>query len=544
LKEDVASGVQALKSSKRKPVALLWVLEIILILVFAYSFAVGGTVWLMRAITLKSLAGVLALLVQLVVSCIIGLPAYFVGKYLLSQNSLAVEKTQDFKSLLVHLFKQPVPQKTTIIGRLNIFSNAVWEKFPAISSIVLTFMVMHLANMAWILYANSLYHNPSIRSTGDGAFVVGLMFSIIEIAILAVTHAFLVVAGIIAFILDSKNLAKKNSTTKHSPVFNSNFNPLWLLLVLGLVPTLYVYSYITKPIWEPIVFYATASPTQKLEKDLSKQRTDHVLEYIRQGANVNAKGWHGQTALIAAIENGEYQLVIELMKAGVDLNLLDMDGRSALDHAMSSTSSILTSGSERERKINNQRLIAKVLIDKGVKLYTVSPKGCHSALNIAVFNYDWELVNLLLRAGAPADGFPAAPECSESPTPLMQALQRGKVSEGEKLKMLKILLEHGALVNRKAASTPLHLAVGKESMVEYLIDRGADINATNEYGFTPIMLAAENKGMRPVVDLLLQKGAKLDTLTPNGSTPISAAAISPNNSREPGIKIDVRLKVA
>lgn len=81
------------------------------------------------------------------------------------------------------------------------------------------------------------------------------------------------------------------------------------------------------------------------------------------------------------------------------------------------------------------------------------------------------------------------PESGTSPLMLAAALGF--------LNMCTLLLDHGADPNAAdhAGNTPLHLAImgyGENlPVVETLIRRGADVNAINEEGFTPAMLAKQ-----------------------------------------------------
>jgi hypothetical protein len=68
-------------------------------------------------------------------------------------------------------------------------------------------------------------------------------------------------------------------------------------------------------------------------------------------------------------------------------------------------------------------------------------------------------------------------------------------------------------------STLLHLAVSCLSnlkcVVKYLISRGCDVNAEDEDGWTPLLLAVEAKDT-DAVDLLLKRGANISHETPTG----------------------------
>lgn len=71
--------------------------------------------------------------------------------------------------------------------------------------------------------------------------------------------------------------------------------------------------------------------------------------------------------------------------------------------------------------------------------------------------------------------------------------------------------------------TPLHYAsdYGQLDVLEYLITKGADVNALDKHGISCI-LAAIWEGHTNCVKLLLDSGAKKNGVTPDGSSYIDA----------------------
>jgi ankyrin repeat protein len=84
------------------------------------------------------------------------------------------------------------------------------------------------------------------------------------------------------------------------------------------------------------------------------------------------------------------------------------------------------------------------------------------------------------------------------------------------------LLERGADPNARdsVGATPLHYAAlnGHVNAVKKLLEHGADVNARDKDGFTPLHVAA-CKGYVDVLGLILQYGADLNMQSRRGWTP-------------------------
>jgi ankyrin repeat protein len=106
---------------------------------------------------------------------------------------------------------------------------------------------------------------------------------------------------------------------------------------------------------------------------------------------------------------------------------------------------------------------------------------------------------------------------------LMMACLRGQQSMAERL------VKRGAAIKRDGW-TPLHYAASgeDEGIVAWLLDRGADIEATSTTGNTPLMMAAQY-GASASVDALLAKGADVNRLNQSN---LSAADIAAQSGRD------------
>jgi ankyrin repeat protein len=98
--------------------------------------------------------------------------------------------------------------------------------------------------------------------------------------------------------------------------------------------------------------------------------------------------------------------------------------------------------------------------------------------------------------------------------------------------IIKLLLANGADINakNKDGNTPLHetqAAVDAEAIINLLLDNGADINATNNQGNTLLNLFTNGSHIR-FVKLLVERGAQRDIKNSQGKTALDLARKSTN----------------
>lgn len=105
-------------------------------------------------------------------------------------------------------------------------------------------------------------------------------------------------------------------------------------------------------------------------------------------------------------------------------------------------------------------------------------------------------------------------------TPLMQAAMYGDAA------LLGYLLDHGAEVNatNDDGATALMRAAGDYDKVNVLLERGAKVDAKSALGRTPVLIAANFPGNTRTVKLLIERGANVKDQDPFGDTCLTAAA--------------------
>ena len=123
-------------------------------------------------------------------------------------------------------------------------------------------------------------------------------------------------------------------------------------------------------------------------------------------------------------------------------------------------------------------------------------------------------------AHAPA---PSAASQSDLDSELLEAAAQGDASS------VALLLDRGADIeaSNDIGWTPLHLAAAhnaEPAVAALLLDRGADIEARDNDGWMPLHMAAANNAEPAVAALLIDRGADIEARTEIGFTPLHWAA--------------------
>lgn len=282
--------------------------------------------------------------------------------------------------------------------------------------------------------------------------------------------------------------------------------------------------------------------------------TDTARFLIEHGADIEAKTNYDETPLMRAVSQGHVETARLLLDKGANIQARRR-GLSAVHVAML--------GDWLSNRKPDPEMV-KLLLEKGLTCPSIhlaaflgdmaKLKGCLSdgtdinegdvagftPLHCAVAGDHMDTVKFLLSQGANvnaktangltplafiwpvdmadlliANGADVKVADNNGQTMLHWAVNRDN-HRGDKA-LIELLLNHGADVNAKAASTsggwagwaPLHVACynGAQDIVELLLARGADVNARADNGKTPMAVAQSNDKER-IVDLLRRRGAK------------------------------------
>ncbi|TET37514.1 MAG: hypothetical protein E3J72_05615 [Planctomycetota bacterium] len=205
-----------------------------------------------------------------------------------------------------------------------------------------------------------------------------------------------------------------------------------------------------------------------------------VLAVRVTAAEEHDHGGDNNSQFLHAVKCGEFDRVKEFLAGGIDVNIADENGFSALHLATA---------------VNNME-IAEFLLEKGANVSATMKEG-GTPLHVAAIIGAKDIAELLLAKGAKINA-----RCNENVTPLHAA-----AAEGLK-EMVEFLASRGADIEAKDADgeAPLYIAsrMGHIEVVKYLIEKGADVNAGAKDGSAPLDVAANKE----VKSLLVKAGAK------------------------------------
>ena len=238
-----------------------------------------------------------------------------------------------------------------------------------------------------------------------------------------------------------------------------------------------------------------------LHKAARDGHTELVDDLLEAGADPNIPAaYDSTTALHLAAFFGHDRIASTLLLGGADKDALDVDGRPPLMLAVG------------EGHVS----IAEKLLEAGADLNIRATKGGSTALHWAAWRGYDGIVSTLLLWGADKNAMNVIRE-----TPLMSAVRGGHLSIVEKLLEVGVSV-HPAVHN----TTALHSAIsfGHGAIVSALLLRGADKDALNSTGETPLMWAV-GRGHVAIVVKLLEAGANFNVhAADDGSTALHLAA--------------------
>ena len=240
-------------------------------------------------------------------------------------------------------------------------------------------------------------------------------------------------------------------------------------------------------------------------------QADAVRALLEAGASVNDALPDGTSALVLATQNGHWELGAFLIDQGANVNA-DGQGWTALHQItrLRRTNIGFLPPPIGKGTISSLDLVKKLLAS-GTNVNAVMTRdfrdGYRNRLNrigataflLAAKNADTELMKVLLAAGANPTTANA-----DNTTPLMVAAGVDMWNPGE-----------------DGGSTPDAEPEALEA-VKMLVELGNDVNAANDRGETALHGAAY-RGANTIVKYLVEKGAKLDARSKQGWTPWTIA---------------------
>jgi ankyrin repeat protein/L-ascorbate metabolism protein UlaG (beta-lactamase superfamily) len=236
---------------------------------------------------------------------------------------------------------------------------------------------------------------------------------------------------------------------------------------------------------------ATLFGNEALLKALEKGETEAVIQILKENPQmITADLGAGMTSLHYAVYYGNETVADYVLKNGANLNAKDKRNLTPVWFSVS----------------GGRPAMLKKLIALGADLKVQNPAG-DNLLFRAVNGGNIEVISILL-----GNGFTVDMKTSWGGTPAIYAARMGNID------VIKFLASRGA--DLKAANggfTLLHDSIfsGRTEAVEYLLDQGLNVNGLGGEGPTPLILAVD-VGNIPAALALVRRGADINAVDKNG----------------------------
>ena len=226
-----------------------------------------------------------------------------------------------------------------------------------------------------------------------------------------------------------------------------------------------------------------------------KKNKDHLLDLLKSNPNLINNVFDDSSTLLHIACEAKWPEGVEILtELGADLNSENALGNTPLLEACKS----------------KEFTIANYLVDKGADP-NVNNCSKTAVIHLAAEGNNLDLVIKCLEAGADIDQ-----EDYDLMTALLYALENGNKV------IAKYLIVNGADLSDPADILEETIDEDIGDIITLLASKGCDLNAIEDFGFSPLINAIESESIN-CVNALLNAGVDLDSKDENGNTPLHVA---------------------
>ncbi|KAM8914161.1 kinase D-interacting substrate of 220 kDa B isoform 3-T3 [Spinachia spinachia] len=275
----------------------------------------------------------------------------------------------------------------------------------------------------------------------------------------------------------------------------------------------------------------TSLAIQSLFSYVEEENLPAIKAHLDKFKDVDSRSDNGQTPLMVAAEQGNLEIVQELIQRGANINFDDVDcWTSLISAAKEGHTEVVKELLENNANLEHRDMggwtavmwgaykgctdVVQLLLEKGANPNITGQYSVYPIIWAAGRGHA-EIVHLLLQHGAKVN-------CSDKygTTPLIWAARKGHYDS------VMHLLANGADVDQEGANSMTALIVGVKGgyteVVKELLKRNPNVNMTDKDGNTALAIAAK-EGHTEIVQDLLDAGTYVNILDRSGETMLIGA---------------------